>query len=208
MSQSYRTRLRELVNRTRLLSFGFALLAIVAIMAATEGFVREVIVLPLLYLVWIGQLLFESIPQYVVWNAFVALAALLAARSFRAPPGAPTHASVAALPSGRIEGWAAMLDQAKRDDLSRWRVAQRLGQLTVEVLADRERLTARETRRRLERGNLDIPPEIRSYLQVRMRTSNRRRAPFSRDRGPLFTPPERVVEFLEQTSSKQIGNGP
>ncbi len=205
MSFSHRSRLRELVVRKRWLALGFATVPVVVLALAMEGFVREVIVLPLFYIVWIGQLLFESIPQFILWALLVALAAVLAARSLWSPLVIPRREGQEGNRAGHVGEWAGLLDQAKRDDLSRWRMAQRLGQVAVEVIADRERLTTRETRRRIERGSLEVPPEIRSYLQARMRTSRRRLVPLTGARGQLALPPEYVVQFLEQAISQVAG---
>ena len=36
---------------------------------------------PILFLLWIGRLLLESIPQVIIWGVFVAIALIIASRS-------------------------------------------------------------------------------------------------------------------------------
>ncbi|MFC1975667.1 hypothetical protein ACFLXQ_04655, partial [Chloroflexota bacterium] len=53
-----------------------------------RGAIRENIVTPLLYLAWIGQLIFESIPQMALWAVFLMIALIIALKSLarKGPP--------------------------------------------------------------------------------------------------------------------------
>jgi hypothetical protein len=195
-------------TRKRLLLLGLILLLAAPLVLVLRGFVREAVVVPLLYVLWIGRLLFRSIPQSLLWALLLAVALLLATRSLverkkrlRETRGAEAERT------GRVGLWARRIRLTARGDYSRWGLAQHLGKLALEVLAHQERLSARQTRRYLETGELDVPPEIRAYLHARFRpTPPRPIGIFSRlmqrrrlgvQVSPLDVDPEAVVRFLE-----------
>ena len=64
-------------------------------LAATGG-LREALVVPLLYMIWLVGVLFQSIPQAIVWGGLVAVALLAAWRSLAQPPGCLLYTSDAA----------------------------------------------------------------------------------------------------------------
>jgi len=184
-------------------------LAIILLLAALlapflRDFIREVIVIPLLYLFWLGLLLAESIPQAGFWGCFVGLALLIAGRSLlRSPRLAPRRRGTKTASPGRIETWVKLLQQARQEPYYRWRLAQRFRELTLDTLAHAEHLSRKQVRQRLAEGQLGLPPEIRAYLQASLRSfshlpaaspSFRSRPPAS----PLDLEPERIVQFLEE----------
>ncbi len=192
--------------RKRLLLSGLALLPIIVMAILVEGFVRDVIAVPLLYIFWIARLLFESIPQLILWVVFVIAALVLASRSLITQRPMPRGRPVETSQPGRVESWARLIDLAPESDFSRWRLAQRLGQLALEVLPDPESGAAKRSVRRLEQESLDIPPQIRTYLQARMPMAKSRRGFRSSTRSPAFDlDPEQVVQFLEDTLRKSTG---
>ena len=73
-------------DRLALTSLILLLLGLLALIIT--GTVREVIVIPLLLLVWLARLIYESIPQVALWGVFLAIAALVAWKSLAAPRAA------------------------------------------------------------------------------------------------------------------------
>ena len=67
----------------RLLLAGLVLLALMALLI--RGFVREIIVVPLLYGLWIAGLILQSAPQVLLWSLFILVALIAASRSLIAP---------------------------------------------------------------------------------------------------------------------------
>src|SRR5215207_7651304 len=102
----------------------------------------------------------------LVWGLFVVIAVLLVAKSFPAgsPPLPPTAPQSVA--HGRVAEWSRWLHNSRRDDHSRWRLAQKLSLLAIETLAFREQCSPQEISRRLRDGSLDIPPQVRAYLHI------------------------------------------
>ncbi len=194
----------------RLPAIGLALLLAGLLALIINGTIGAVVVVPLLFLWWAAQVVYESIPQALLWGVFVAIAVLLVAKSFpwsTAP--LPPVASQAVL-LGRVADWSRWLSKSSRDDYSRWRLAQRLSQLAVEMLAFREQCSPQEISRRLKNGSLDIPPQLRAYLHAGStpytpKPRLRRRFGRPAQAVPLATDPQLVIDYLEDTLQHTIG---
>jgi hypothetical protein len=200
--------------RERLPAILLALLLAGLLALIISGTIGDVVVVPLLFLWWAAQVLYTSIPQALLWGVFVAIAVLLMAKSFPwssapLPPVAPQTVAL-----GRVADWARWLRNSRRDDHSRWRLAQRLSQLAVETLAFREQCPPQEISRRLDEGSLDIPPQLRAYLHAgrapywpkpRQRRRFGRPAQDTAHADPLAIDPQLVIDYLEETMQHTIG---
>lgn len=173
--------------------------------------VRKFIVAPLLPLLQVGQLLFQTIPQALLWTLGLLVAVAIALRSlaWRARP-TPRKGGAVIAHTGPVQTWVRWFQQQEQGDYFKKRLAHRLGQLAVQALAPYERLTAHQARRLLD--HLNAPPEVRAYLQAgfepeppalaarfgflaRLRNLMRMR----KQRSPLDLDPDEVVQFLERS---------
>jgi hypothetical protein len=200
--------------RERLAAIGLALLLAGLLALIISGTIGDVVVAPLLFLWWAAQVLYESIPQALLWGVFVAIAVLLVAKSFPwstapLPPVAPQTVA-----QGRVADWSRWLRDSSRDDHARWRLAQRLSQLAVATLAFREQCPPQEIGQRLDNGSLDIPPQLRAYLRAgstpyTLKPKQRRRfgrpAQDTAPVEPLAIDPQLVIDYLEDTLQRTIG---
>lgn len=196
-----------------LLLLALTLLLTIPLVLTFRDLVRAVIVIPLLYLVWLGRLVYLSIPQSLWWAMFLTLALFLTAKSLSAKTRLEPPRQVELTREGRITAWARRLDRMKRGDYFRWCVARDLGQLGLELLAYRARISPgqRDVRREIEK--LEAPPEIQAFFQAGLLLPSYRRAsllsrlvPWRRPNepvSPLDLDPERVVQFLETQVGKQ-----
>ena len=162
--------------------------------------------MPLLFLWWAMQVLYSSIPQALLWGVFVVVAVLLVAKNF--PASSPSLPTVTPQRSpGRVTEWSRWLHDARRDDHSRWRLAQKLSLLAVKTLAFREQCSPQEIIQRLNDRSLDIPPQcaptyapatrhIAPRPKLRRRFGGERR---TTQADPLETDPQLVLEYLEET---------
>ena len=180
------------------------LLAAVVLTFFLRGLMRENIVGPLVYLAWIGQLVFLSIPQAGIWTVFIFIGLIIALQSLtkkRPPP------SRIPLPetgrAKRIGSWAKSFRQADEDFYYQWQLAQELQKLIVQALANDERVERSEIRRRLEQGTLDdMSPEVLAYLQAGTTsfahlTNKKSRFGRSKQKSPLDIDPAQVIQYLE-----------
>jgi hypothetical protein len=198
----------------RLPAIGLALLLIGLVALVISGTFGEVVVVPLLFLWWAAQVLYASIPQALLWGVFVVIAVLLVAKNFPASRAPLPLAAPQAVAQGRVADWSRWLHDSRRDDHSRWRLAQRLSQLAIETLAFREQCPPHEISRRLEHGTLDIPPQLRAYLRAgsmpywpapKLRRRFGRPAQDTAHVDPLATDPQLVIDYLEDTVQHTIG---
>lgn len=200
--------------RRRLLLIALAALLVALAAPAIDEFVGQVIVIPLLYIAWFAYALISSLPQALLWGGFVLVALLIAWRSLRKQRFVAEERLEEGHTPGRLERWVRLIRFADQERVGQkgyaaWRLANRLSSLALEVLAEQERRSAQELRQQLARAALDIPPEVRAYLQAGIDRhdpswSLRRRGwPFpawrrSRAaRAPLDLDPERVVRLIE-----------
>ena len=203
----------------RLLLAGLVLLLAIPIMFVLRGVAREMIVVPLLYFLWLGRLLWQSLPQALLWILFLALGLYLAAKSLsvgrdrthRMRPVRKPAIDEAGYP-GSVAVWARRVELAGRREYYRWYLAQHLGRLAQEVLAYRARLAPDQVKSHqvLREDRLDVPPEIRAYFEAGQQLTPPRRVRFprlsrlaSRLRSPAESPPldldpERAIRFLER----------
>jgi len=145
-----------------------SVLLVAALTLVLRGWVRDVILTPILFLLWLGGLLIRSTPQWIFWGVFLVLALLILANSLgtgkrpdqnvdRAEPGHPQRE--------RVLFWAKQIRWKARRDFSLLGNGEPLKRLILEVIAFQERLSLTEVEQRLESGELDVPPTIRMCLQ-------------------------------------------
>lgn len=190
----------------RWLPWGIILVAAGLLTMALREVIAASIILPLLYLLWIGTLIFLSIPQGFIWGAFLGVALLIAWRSLvRWPRRSRPSYPAAAPPAGRLESWLRLIRQARQEPYYRWQLAQNLRRLMLAALAHEEQLTLKQARRRLAHDRLALPPDIQAYLQASARSFGEfagrpgrlpwRKAPPA---SPLDLDPARIAQFLEE----------
>jgi hypothetical protein len=195
----------------RALTIGAALLLVALLAPLLADFVREVIAEPVLYLFFVLRLLYESIPQALLWLVFLVAALLVARRSLLKEQPLTRGHTRSDERRERVATWAQLIHDAEQDDYSRWRLAHRLESVLVEALAYEQRRTPIEIRRQIERGELPLSPQLQAYLRAGRTTYNPfgephqsrltallsgRRAPRT---GPLEADPREAVDTLEQT---------
>lgn len=186
-----------------------ALLLLALLALAITGGLRDALVVPLLYLLWLAGVLLGSIPQAIVWGAFVALAAVAAWRSLATPPRRrpvpPTQPGTA---RAAVAEWASLAAAAEREHYARWLLAARLAQLAVALLAADEPAPWQY----LESERVAMPAPVREYLRAGRRSYQqppRRLWPLAprpaTPPDPLDLHPAVALAFFEQSLHTTIG---
>jgi hypothetical protein len=136
-----------------------------------RDFVRDALALPLSYILWFAGIIFETIPQIWFWTGLIVIALVIATRSLdrerQPPPATPGKSSRPA--RGRIDVWAERVTMLLKGKYSRHRFGYFIGKLILDVLSHEERLSFRDVERRLEQGEVDVPPAVRDYLFARLK---------------------------------------
>lgn len=143
----------------------------VLLMLGLRNFVRETLVPPLSYTIWLIGILAQTIPQLWLWTGLIVIALILAMRSLdrERRPSPPVVGKSAYPAQGRIDVWAERIDMLLKGKYSRHRFGYFIGKLILDVLSHEERLHFRDIERRLEQGEMDTPPAVRDYLFSRLR---------------------------------------
>src|SRR5690242_2257097 len=110
-------------------TIGLVLLLIGLLALIINGTIGDTVVVPLLFLGWAAQVLYQSIHQALLWGIFLLIAVVVVAKSFAWRSAPLPYAEPPAAVQGRVADWSRWLGASKRDDYSRWRLAQRLTQL-------------------------------------------------------------------------------
>jgi hypothetical protein len=157
------------------------LLAAMLIALAVQGMVREVVVPPLAYALWLADLVIRSVPQATFWTVllaigvYITLRGLVSSGSGRRTAGGgsttgyilkarkPEKAAEPPIPS-RLEQCQLDMQRINESAFAREKVAFDLRQTVLDVLAYREHQEPAEIEWRVRTGSLDTPPEIRALL--------------------------------------------
>ena len=185
-------------------------LATLVLLFVLRDWVQETLVTPLLYVVWLAQLLLASIPQALLWAVFLVLLLRVAAGSLRSGgPARPVRPAYRALAQrGRVQTLARWIHSTRREYFKR-QLARHLGEMAVQVTRPHELLMPSEISAALRSGQVDAPPDILAYFRAGLDMYSRpagllsRLARFARKQAPtspLDLELEQVVRFLEHQS--------
>lgn len=164
-----------------------------------NDFVVEVLVQPVLGAIWFLSLLVSSIPQWILWAVFLLVMLVVAGSGLKRGPAGPLSAwQSRGRSAGRVEIWARRLQSAQKSVYARWRLAMEMRQLTRELLSHVDG----EERVRPSLADLDLPEEMRAYLDAGnpagRRQRWRRKPGKSGPSEPLDMDPDEVVDFLRE----------
>jgi len=135
-------------------------------------FVRDVVVVPILYLVWIVRLYIGAVPQIFFWGALLLFGLALAVTSVLMGLGGPDGrgrraaeeaAAAGQAYTGQVRRLASQIQFAARSTYFRRHLARRLARLMVRHLDYGEQYQPAQVERALDA--LDAPPEIDTFLR-------------------------------------------
>ena len=177
--------------------------------------IQHIIILPLAYLWWLFKLYYRAVPQVIVWALLVI--AVFASMLRLVPIKNPFHRKQRKEEKsavGSIEGFAHWISKSPRGTYYKWLIANRLGKIAREILAQREGHIGGRTFGRLEGRGWNPPEKISDYLEAGLNGSF---ADFPQPRWPLRlktpkpTPLDmdlgQMVDYLEkEMETTQHGN--
>lgn len=163
-------------------------------------FVKEWIAIPVLSLIR----MIENIRQDVVWFLFIGLIIFFAYKNLirwriswteKRYPGKYKRE--------QLDYLTDLIRSSYTSDFFRERLVRYLSELSIEILAYRERLTPKEIREHLFSGSLYLPKDILDFLQAALEAQNyvpmkrKKRERLTKRYSSLKLEPLRVVEYLE-----------
>lgn len=137
-------------------------------------FVRNKLLDPFGYTLWVIKQLILSIPQSLFWGAVEFAILIIALRTFLVARQARDDESkllLVSIPAERRVGyWRTQLKLARSGNrYSRARLARQLSNLLVGLLAHQNRVTPQEIRQRIEAGELELDQDLKEYLLIGFR---------------------------------------
>jgi hypothetical protein len=155
-------------------SLGLAIIATLLIFSVLTlvawDFVREVLVVPLAYLIWLGGLVLRSIPQEIYLIGLIIVAGLIALNTLNKLQRRPANTRrISAEPgdASRYRLWVRLCTAAPASDYSRLELAREARKLIASVLAYQEGLTPPEVEQKIVSGDLPVPGAIRQFMRDR-----------------------------------------
>ncbi|MBN1873410.1 MAG: hypothetical protein JXA33_04200 [Anaerolineae bacterium] len=172
-----------------------ALILASILMWVFQDFVREVVVVPVLYFMWMIDIILDMVPQTLIWALMLGIAFFMILKSFDKYTLSSHHTSEPASSiRGKVEVWAQRIYLRNRGAYSKERFAYYLGKLIQDVLVYEAHYTPKEIIQRIETGELVLPPEVESYLLFRLR--------------PAVSPTRNWLQRLKDTLMRWIRREP
>jgi membrane protein implicated in regulation of membrane protease activity len=196
--------------KKRLLVYGLVLVLAIPLAMGLQDFVRDVIVIPLLFIPWFAKLLLKSISQSNLWVIFLLLPLVFFVKSLKRLSTPPkTMDKTPEDVTGTVTIWAERLRNAEKGIHYDRSLKQHLGKLFFSILAYNTGTNPEQIRRSMESEDLEAPSAIQAYVKAgdgdipptRFRSklgSLFRSWTRKREVPPLKTDTENVVKFLEK----------
>jgi hypothetical protein len=155
--------------------FIFSVLTLVA-----WDFVREAIVVPLAYLLWLGGLILKSISQEIYLVGLIIVAGVIALNTLnklQRKSAGTRFSSTGSDDASRYRLWLRLCAAAPANEFSRLELARETRQLIVSVLAYQDGLTQAEVEQKIVSGALPMPDTVRTLFHERDLISTPRPTP-------------------------------
>ncbi|MCJ7433681.1 MAG: hypothetical protein MUO77_09360 [Anaerolineales bacterium] len=129
--------------------------------------VYEVLVVPISYLIWNLYLLYRATPQLVLWVLVFVLMVLTIGNSLLPEVYQPRKKLVKLKsPQGPVESLATWMKKSQSGVYFKWLIANRLGKLAHQMLAQRETHHVRSVFAPLTSPDWTPPKPVQDYLEV------------------------------------------
>lgn len=201
----------------QVLMMGVLIVAVALILAPlVVNVVRDHLLVPVLYAIWLARLYLNAVPQLVYWAVLLGIGVLLAIQSLyywsprlrpRARPTPPAAGQVS-----RLSNWVA---ESSRGQYFRQHLLRRLIRITLRLHGHSDRLHATETAALLASDQLSLPEDVHAILEEGMTSTAydlddhmnlvKRFTgwltgwlPRTRSRPPIDPALTRLVEYLEE----------
>ena len=170
------------LNPRRLIVIGVVLLVVsAAVLYWGRAIIRDTIVVPISYLLWLVGVLLRNMHQQYFWIVALIIAFVIAYRSFLSNRKKREPVEMVpdiAAPSGRVEYWVARVNLMRMGMYYQSTFNEALGRLTLDLLAYRNRLTVRQVEQGLQSETLRVPEEVRNFLLTYVLSRNFERVPY------------------------------
>jgi len=143
------------------------LVVAIPITLGLEGFVQDIIVVPLLNIILVGTYLLRNIPQSILWAAFMVFAIVLCIRSLTR-----TSTTLRAIEksqknnTGPVSIWVKRIRDAGNGVHSERNLKRHLKSLLISTVAYNDGKSRIQIKGSSKSEDFEIPPEIQDYFNV------------------------------------------
>ncbi len=137
--------------------------------------IRARLVVPVSYVVWYINLILETVPQPILWIALIFFGFVVAGRVIlkNLPQSElPKEPVFSGQSASRFQYWMWYITTYRISPFANENLARNLSRLLLEIIAHQEHLTLEETESSLQKGNLNLPDDIRQFLLTRRLTKS------------------------------------
>ncbi len=199
------------MTRQRLVVLGSALLIAGVAAFFLRDVIERVVVIPLLYLWWLLGIFYRTIPQLFLWGVLVVISFISALNVLSPEAKFRSRMNEEARPSqGQVEALAIWLKKTRYGNYYKWLLANRLGKLARELLAQREGMSSAKRFEHLSGKDWDPPQDVDTYLDIGLNGSFAdfpQPSRFNPQPTPLDLNPGEVVDYLEsEMENNRNGN--
>ena len=150
------------------LIIALVLIATGALTLLLRDLVREMVVIPLTYAVWMGDIALRTIPQGLLLALLVLIGLFFVLRSAMHSTGDDQPLARGTVPASqqhsRLVFWARQLNRMEDSQFAVEKLALELKALIVRILSSQGNLPEDDVIDAVQRGNLAVPDEVRSLL--------------------------------------------
>ncbi|MCS6847246.1 MAG: hypothetical protein RMN52_05970 [Anaerolineae bacterium] len=152
----------------QLLMAALVLISVGVLTFALRDAVREAVVIPLAYAVWLTDLLLRSLPQGLFLAVLLIISAVVLLRGLLqagARAGEMPFRPVGGGARSRLGFWMRQLSNLDHSQFAREQTAQEMRSLMLKTLAHTHQLDQNKVMARVRSGALSVPPEIEALLR-------------------------------------------
>lgn len=156
------------IRPAQLLMAALVIIGVGVLTFALRDAVREAVVIPLAYAVWLTDLLLRSLPQGLFLAVLLIISAVIVLRGLLqvgARDGEMSFRPVTHSPRSRLGFWTRQLNNLDHSQFAREQASQEMRNLVLRTLAHMHQLDPNEVMARIRSGALSLPPEIEALLR-------------------------------------------
>ncbi len=167
MPYGYHQSLRDRTMKKRFSVYVIILVIAIPITIGLEGFVQDIIVVPLLNIILVGTYLLQNIPQSILWAAFMLFAIVFCIRSLK-----KTSTTSRAIEksqrniTGTVSIWAKRIRDTGNGVHSERDLKRHLKSLLISTVAYNDGKSQIQIKGSTKSEDLEIPLEIQDYFNA------------------------------------------